>query len=106
MNRSHIEHTIVAVWLQCIPGMIWGDWIIGAVLAAGIFWSREHSQAEYKWIRANGGKRLWIAPLMALDVRQWSLDSWLDALVPTLATVGLWWLMAGQYLFDPTGNHI
>lgn len=97
MNQSHIEHTIVAICLQCTPGVLWGDWIIGAALAAGWFWSREHSQNEYKWIQVNGGKRTWIAPLMALDVRKWSLDSWLDALVPTLATVGLWWLMTGQH---------
>ena len=97
MNRSHIEHTIVAIWLQCIPGMVWGDWVIGAVLAAGIFWSREHAQAEYKWIQTNGGKRIWLAPLYALDVRRWSRDSILDAVAPTAATVGLWWLMVGQH---------
>lgn len=98
MNRSHIEHTIVAVWLQCIAGIGWGDWVIGAVLAAGIFWSREHAQAEYKWIQANGGKRVFLASLYALDMRKWGLDSWLDAAVPTAATVALWWVMAGQYL--------
>lgn len=93
MNRSQLEHTILAVWLQAIPGVIWGDWIIGAVLAAGFFWSREHTQNEYKWIQANGGKRTPIAPLMALDIRKWSKDSILDAVVPTVATVGMWWLM-------------
>jgi hypothetical protein len=93
MNRSHIEHTIVAVWLQCIPGMIWGDWIIGAVLAAGWFWSREHAQNEYKIIQARKGKRTPYDPLLALDVRKWSLDSILDAVVPTAATVAMWGLM-------------
>lgn len=89
MNRSHIEHTIVAVWLQCIPGFLWNDWVTGAVLAAGIFWSREHAQAEYKWIQANGGVRAntkW-PEFGALQPKLWSTDSILDFVAPALCVV-------------------
>lgn len=98
MNRSHLQHALVALILQCTPGFGWGDWVLGGALAVGFFWGREHAQAEYKWIQGHGGKRTPEATTQAMNLRTWSLDMWLDATVPTAVVVAVWWWAVGQSL--------
>lgn len=82
MNRTNFEHLFVALILQAIPGFLMGDWLVGAVLATGIFIGREHAQREY--LISDPAK---LVGYEALDFWRWELDEILDLAFPA---VGVW----------------
>ena len=77
MNRTNFEHLLVALILQVIPGLLFGNWIIGAVFASGIFLGREHAQREY--VISNPEL---LVGYEALDFWRWDIDELLDLLFP------------------------
>lgn len=91
MNQTHIEHLLVALILQAIPGAFFGDWITGGVFAVGIFLGREHAQREYKI-----GDPSKLVGYEALDFWRWSRDAQIDLLLPVAGVIGL--AMLASYL--------
>ena len=92
MNTSHLEHTIIALVMQAILGLLTGDWWIGAAFGAAFFLGREHAQAEERYIEANGGSRYHtpVAPEWAVfNLRWWDRDALLDWITPTVAVVAV-----------------
>lgn len=77
MNRTNVEHLILALIIQAIPGLLWGDWIIGAVFSSAVFLGREHAQREYKI-----GDPSKLIGYEALDFWRWKLDGLLDLFMP------------------------
>ena len=90
MNRTHFEHIAFALIVQAVIGLLTGDWWVGAAAGAFFFLGREHAQAEYRYIKANGGRRnsTPITPeIGCLNFKYWTLDSFLDFVLPTLSVV-------------------
>lgn len=86
MNRTHVEHLIIALVIQgffvggfYLLGLQRGAWF-GAVFVMALFLGREHAQREYKI-----GDPSQLKGYQALDVWRWSLDAKLDLLIPTAA---------------------
>lgn len=91
MNRTNFEHLFVALLIQLIGWILFGDWIIGAVFASGIFIGREHAQREYKI-----GDPSKLIGYEALDFWNWSRDALLDLLFPV---IGVWGVVVFLHVF-------
>lgn len=76
MNRTNFEHAGYAVLMQCVIGILTGNWIAGAAFGFAFFLGREHSQAQ---------KSLNLGDFEAFDIRKWELDAKLDLLFPAAA---------------------
>ena len=85
MNKTHLEHVVIALVIQLVFWPLLGIWGAGA-LAVGIFLGRELSQHETSGGGANAVK--WYYGI----VNHWTKDSILDAVAPlagclTVATI-------------------
>lgn len=82
MNKTNFEHLVVALVIQIVCRVMFGDWIVGAVFASGIFLGREHAQREY--VIGNPAR---LVGYEALDFWRWELDEILDLVFPA---AGVW----------------
>jgi len=91
MDKTPIEHALIAVAVQVAFGLLLGDWIAGAALACTWFIAREHTQAEYRWIaKFGGGKRANLTVMGWADKRVWNLSSVLDFAAPVAACIAVY----------------
>lgn len=99
LNITHAEHGTFALLMQglfVLVGHTLGfpmSWWCGAAFAIAWFVSREHTQREYKLF--NFGEENDLSPFAGFT--GWSIDAWLDAIVPTVVVlvagaVYQWWL--------------
>lgn len=98
MNRTHLEHTIIALVIQLALWPVLGPWGAGAT-ACALFLGREIAQHEYKLALARGwewGQRKPVAWHEGLT-SGWSKDSLFDTGLPALAC-GLAALIGGFWL--------
>lgn len=89
LNQSHLQHSIYALAMLCIVGVFFG-YIAGASFAIAFFLAREHTQAEYKYIKDNGGDRYRtpkLPELGCLSSKYWSIDSILDFTIPSILVI-------------------
>lgn len=94
MDLSPFLHACAAVAVQCIFGLVWGNWASGAVLGCLWFVAREQTQAEYRWIAQFGdGHRANMPWYGGFDIRAWDLASVLDWFVPVVACAGVYLLI-------------
>lgn len=84
MNRTHLEHVLIALVLQVVLALATDNWWLGAAFAIGFFLGREHTQAETK-ARKEGARYPEIAVLYS--PRYWTLDAVMDFVSPTVAVV-------------------
>ena len=90
-DLSPFYHAIAAVALQCAVGLLFDDWHTGALVGCYWFISREHTQAEYRWIYQFGnGKRINMPWWGGFDQRAWNVASALDWLVPVVACLAFY----------------
>jgi hypothetical protein len=93
MDKTPINHALIAVAVQVASGLWFGDWIAGAALACTWFVAREHTQAEYRWIaKFGGGKRANLTAMGWADKRIWDIGSVLDFAVPVIACLVVYFL--------------
>lgn len=88
---KHMKHTLIALAVQGIVYLLLGSAIVGAALAIGVFFGREHAQAEYRWIERFGeGKRANWRWNNIFTAKIWSVDSvvW-DFLLPSIVVSGV-----------------
>lgn len=92
MNATTLQHIIIALVIQAIPGLLFNDWISGGAFASGGFIYREITQAEYRWISTYGnGQRINMPWWGGFDLKVWNkLDSWMDWITPTIACGATW----------------
>lgn len=90
MNKTVIGHTVLAITFQMIIGLLTDNWWAGAAFGSAVFIGREHAQAEYRYIKANGGKR-YHTPLPpeigCLRMEYWDKGSMLDWIAPVVGTL-------------------
>jgi len=93
MDRTSIEHGLIAIAVQVVFGLWIGDWIAGAALACTWFIAREHTQAEYRWItKFGGGKRANLTVMGWADNRVWDTHSWFwNLALPVALAFGYVW---------------
>ncbi|BBS37393.1 hypothetical protein WP5S18E01_22400 [Enterobacter cloacae] len=95
LDFSPLGHALAAMSIQCLIGLITGMWGVGGALGCLWYISREHTQAEYRWITQYGaGKRANMPWWGGFDWRVWNLASLLDWLVPLPFCFTLWLLLA------------
>lgn len=98
MNRTHLEHTVIAVLIQLALWPVFGL-VIGGLTACAVFLGREIAQHEYKlalsrgWVWGQKKPVHWFEGLL----KGWSKDSVLDIALPVLAC-GLAALIGGVWL--------
>lgn len=89
--RNIAQHSAIALVVQIVAGLAFGNWWAGAALAIGLFLGREHDQAEYRWMKEHGTNRAekpwWAA--------KWTFDGLLDWFGPLVATIALAALIGG-----------
>lgn len=98
MNRTHLEHTIIALVTQLALWPVLGPWGAGST-ACALFLGREIAQHEYKLALARGWERGQKKPVRWFEglIKGWSIDSVLDVAIPALvcglaALIGGFWL--------------
>lgn len=95
IDLSPLYHAIAAVALQCVVGLTLGMWGVGGVMGCIWFTSREHTQAEYRWIATLGnGKRASMPWWGGFDPRAWDAASMLDWFVPVLICLAVYAVLA------------
>lgn len=90
MNRTNWEHLIIALVMQGVIGLLSGNWWAGAAFGAAWFLGREHAQAEYRYIKCNGGDRYStpkLPEIAAFNPNLWSKDSILDFVLPVAGVI-------------------
>lgn len=78
-------HAIISAALTLLAGVLFGQWLIGALIAAAFYVGREHAQAEYRWIEWLGdGSRSNMPWWGGFDPKVWSHKSLTDFALPAL----------------------
>ena len=81
---SSLSHICIALIIQGIFGLF-DQWLLGAFTMIGYFYSRERTQAQYT--KKEKGQRtvdLWYVGIVPW---QWTLMSFIDWILPTLAVL-------------------
>jgi hypothetical protein len=89
MNRTNFEHAGYAL-LMMLPFVLFGQALAGAAFSIAFFIGRELTQAEYRYIQANGGNRYETPKnpaIGSLNPAYWTLDSILDFVAPAGACI-------------------
>lgn len=90
MNRTHFEHTAIALAIQLCLWPIVGL-LAGGAVAIALLLGREVAQHEYKEALSKGwvyGQPMNI-PWYAGVTKHWSMDSILDVAIPALVCAAL-----------------
>ncbi|RTR01930.1 hypothetical protein [Halomonas nitroreducens] len=82
MNRTHLEHTVIALVIQLALWPLLGPWGAGFT-ACAVFLGREIAQHEAK----GGGAKA--VPWYYGAIRHWSRDSILDVVLPAAVCAAL-----------------
>ena len=82
MNKTHIEHLVIALVLQALVWLATGSLWLGFAFVFGLFLGREHAQREYKI-----GDPSKLKGYEALDFWRWSKDAKIDLALPVGVTL-------------------
>ena len=82
-----LEHSVYALLLMAIIGLLTGNWLAGACVGSAFFIAREHTQAEYRVIQKfYDEKRANMPWYGGFEPRGWDLKSILDFGLPIIVT--------------------
>lgn len=86
LNRTHLEHTVIAVLIQLALWPVFGL-VTGGLTACAVFLGREIAQHEYKALQLQQYSSLNLGTLpWYVGLRYgWNRDSILDVLTPAVA---------------------
>lgn len=86
-----LNHTIITLIIQLPLGFIFGEWLMGALIASALFIGREHAQAEYRWIENFGKQKRANLPFWgAFDPLVWDMHSFFwNLLLPVVISMSL-----------------
>jgi hypothetical protein len=83
-----MNHIIIALVMQAVPGLLLGNWWLGAAIGAWFFVGREIAQAEYRGIVGYyGGKRANAPWWVGFEPRAWNAKAVGDFAIPCAAVV-------------------
>lgn len=84
MDWTTLQHSLIVVGLTAI-GFFVGNPIAGCAAGVALVMTREHTQAEYRWIEKYGqNKRANMPWWGGFDPRVWDIGSLTDWLVPLI----------------------
>ena len=86
MNKSHLVHGLIALVMSLAVGFSTDNWFHALFLVFGIFWSREHSQAQMHIASDTGRKLKDVKWHEGGDMTKWSSDALLDFFVPMIVS--------------------
>lgn len=85
-----LYHAISAIAMQLIIGALTGNFWAGAAFGAAFYIGREHTQAEYRWIKLFGeGKRANMPWWGGFDKKAWDTGSVLDFVAPIVGVIAV-----------------
>jgi hypothetical protein len=85
MNASNLIHAGYALAIMAVVWALTGNSLAGAMLGVGFFAGREHSQAEYRAISMDFGRRENMPWYAGFNPKYWGVDSVLDLALPIAA---------------------
>lgn len=91
INRTHLEHGVIAVIIQLVLAYPLGWWAAGHI-AVAVFAAREYAQVEYKLV----GRGMPLTDLMPWHVLRpslWSADGIIDIAAPAFFVYSLAYLV-------------
>lgn len=80
--------------IQILVGLLINNWWVGGMIGSVWYISREHTQAEYRWISKYGyGKRINMPWYGGFDYRVWDFKSYMDWAVPVVVSIIIYLLL-------------
>jgi hypothetical protein len=82
---KYIQHSVIAVIMQIVIGIVSGNWWAGAAAGSFYFVGREYAQAEYRNIEQNyEGSRANMPWYGGMELRAWTLKGVTDFVFPAI----------------------
>ena len=93
----NFNHTIITAVLVTV-GCVFGYGLETLLVVGGFWFGREHSQAEYRYMKLKGINRSKLGFFDGFRLEAWDRDSFLNDLVIPII-VGLLIILVGLYVF-------
>lgn len=89
MDATPFMHAAISLVIQALVGLLTGNWWLGGLVACTWWVAREHTQAEYRYLKHASLKRSdvkWLEFKVLVSKSAWSKDSVMDFAIPAVVT--------------------
>lgn len=96
MDATPFMHAAISLVIQALVGLLTGNWWLGGLVACTWWVAREHTQAEYRYLKHASLKRSdvkWLELRVLVTKSAWSKDSILDFVIPTVVATSTYLLI-------------
>lgn len=96
MDATPFLHAAISLVIQALVGLLTGNWWLGGLVACTWWVAREHTQAEYRYLKHAGLKRSdvkWLEFKVLVSKSAWSKDSVLDFAIPAVVATSTYLLL-------------
>ena len=96
MDATPFMHAVISLVIQALVGLLTGNWWLGGLVACTWWVAREHTQAEYRYLKHASLKRSdvkWLELRVLVTKSAWSKDSVMDFVIPTVAATSTYLLL-------------
>lgn len=96
MDATPFMHAAISLVIQALVGLLTGNWWLGGLVACTWWVAREHTQAEYRYLKHASLKRSdvkWLEFKVLVTKSAWSKDSVLDFAIPAVAATSAYLLV-------------
>lgn len=96
MDATPFMHAAISLVIQALVGLLTGNWWLGGLVACTWWVAREHTQAEYRYLKHASLKRSdvkWLELRVLVTKSAWSKDSVLDFVIPAVAATSAYLLI-------------
>ena len=96
MDATPFMHAAISLVIQALVGLLTGNWWLGGLVACTWWVAREHTQAEYRYLKHASLKRSdvkWLELRVLVAKSAWSKDSILDFVIPTVVATSTYLLI-------------
>lgn len=96
MDATPFLHAAISLVIQALVGLLTGNWWLGGLVACTWWVAREHTQAEYRYLKHASLKRSdvkWLEFKVLVSKSAWSKDSVLDFAIPAVVATATYLLL-------------
>ena len=96
MDATPFMHAAISLVIQALVGLLTGNWWLGGLVTCTWWVAREHTQAEYRYLKHASLKRSdvkWLELRVLVTKSAWSKDSILDFVIPTVVATSTYLLI-------------